>query len=120
MADRVAYDLFDTDEERQEFIVALASSCAEHVQDNAQDFLGKGDYKTGFINTLNQRSNEYAEYKFTEDGPSYSFTRHLGAMIQKVMGDEEVNKWVINQVMEIDAPDIYKIIKKSMINLLDF
>ena len=117
-ADRLAHPIMD-ENARSQFITTLAQRIGDHVQDNAADLFGPGDYKTGFINTLNERSREYADYEYTEEGPSYSFTRHLGHSIQKIMGLSQTNKWVIDQVMEIDGPWMTENIEDSMMDLLD-
>ena len=36
------------------------------MQENCEDLFGIGDYKKGYINTLNIRSEEYSEYEFTK------------------------------------------------------
>lgn len=118
ISDRLAHELLENDAERSEFIHELARKTAEHLQDNARDFLGDADYKKGFIATLNKRSLEYSEYQLTEEGPSYPFSRQLGYYVQTIMGEEDQNRWVLDQVMDVDAPNFFKQIKKSMINLL--
>lgn len=103
--DRMAYRMLDG-EARRELLVNLARRLAEHVQDNGFDLFGPGEYGRGFIAKLNQRAGEYAEFGFTEDGPSYPFLRHLGFCIQGLMGNEGENRWVIDQVMDKDGPEI--------------
>jgi hypothetical protein len=104
-------------EQRQSLITALAMRLAGHLTDNSRDLLGAGDYQSGFIEHLNQRSLEYAEFNFGSDGPSYPFYRHLGYEIQQIMGASQENRWVIDQVMDMDAPDLYKQLKRIVRNL---
>ena len=117
VSDRLAYYRME-DEDRQEFIITLAKRLADHMQDNASELFGDGDYRTSFIDMLNRRAAEYAEYEFTGDtGPSYSFMHYFGTQVQKVMGDEHhSNKWVIDQIMDVDGPDT---IQKAMKALED-
>ena len=43
--------------------------------------------------------------------------RHLGFEIQQLMGDSQTNRWVIDQVMDQDGPEVYKQIKRVFRNL---
>jgi len=116
--DRMVYGAME-DDERRNLIVQLALKLAEHVQDNAEDLFGPGDYGKPFIETMNQRGAEYGELSFGDDGPSYPFMRHLGYQIQGIMGDREQNRWVIDQVMDEDGLDVYKQLSRAVRNLMD-
>jgi len=35
------------------------------------------------------------------------------------MGKDQTNKWVINQVMEVDGPEVFKKFKNSLYELFD-
>jgi len=120
LSDRLAHGKID-DKSRQEFITYLAMRLSDHMQDNATDMFGEGDYRSSFIDMLNRRSAEYAEYEYSlEDGPSYSFMQCFGRKVQDVMGDEHHdNKWVIDQIMEIDGPDAVKKAEKALIQLFE-
>jgi hypothetical protein len=100
-------------------ITALGKKLAAHYQDNSFDLLGPGDYTSSFIELINQRSSDYAEFNFTDEGPSYPFMRHLGFEIQQIMGTEHENRWVIDQVMDVDGPEVYKQLSRAVSNLLD-
>jgi hypothetical protein len=117
VADRTAHQIMEMAEaQRRDLIVSFVKNLAQHLQDNSTDLFGPGDYGSTFINQLNARASEYAEYNFTADGPSYPFYRHLGHEIQQIMGMTGDNRWVIDQVMDRDGPDIAK---KTMRILLD-
>jgi FlaA1/EpsC-like NDP-sugar epimerase len=104
-------------EDRQKLITAFAMRLAEHMQENSCELLGAGDYGNEFIALMNQRSREYSELGFSDDGPSYPFMRHLGYEIQQLMGASQENRWVIDQVMDKDAPEVYKQMKRTLRNL---
>ena len=119
IADRLIHDQVDN-ETRVGVITALVMKLADHYRDNAADLLGPGDHANDFIALFNQRSGEYAEFNFTDEGPSYPFLRHLGFEIQQVMGDDEhENRWVIDQVMDVDGPEVYKQLARAVRNLFD-
>jgi hypothetical protein len=118
IADRLAHQKLD-DKARRELVTAFARKCVEHVQDNSQDLMGPGDYGSPFLERLNERSGEYAEFQLNDDGPSYSFLRHLGFEIQQLMGQKEENRWVIDQVMDKDGWDAYKRFAKAFRDLFE-
>ncbi len=116
IVDRITHDRLDS-EGRQTLITSLALRLAEHMQENSSELLGPGDHATAFIERLNRRSAEYAELGFTDEGPSYPFMRHLGFEIQQIMGASQENRWVIDQVMDKDGPEVYKQLKRILRNL---
>ena len=118
IADRLANERMQ-EEDRRTLITGLAKKVVEHVQDNSQDLLGPGDFGGSFIELLNTRSGEYAELTFADDGPSYPFLRHLGFEIQNLMGRQEENRWVIDQVMDKDGWEAYKQFTRAFTNLLE-
>lgn len=118
IADRLAHERLE-DGDRRTLITALARKAIEHVQDNSRDLLGPGDYGGPFIDLLNRRSGEYAEYQLADDGPSYAFLRHLGFEIQALMGGGQENRWVIDQVMDKDGFDAYKGFAKAFRDLFE-
>lgn len=121
LVDRISYEEIPEDI-RNELINALGSKLAEHMEDNRIDWQGPGDYRTPLVNLFNQRFGEYAEEGFDiETGPKYSMYRHVGHCVQEHMTDdsEHGNRWVIDQVMDVEGPEIYGKIKKAMQGLLD-
>jgi FlaA1/EpsC-like NDP-sugar epimerase len=116
MVDRMVHQSLEQ-EDRQKLITSLAQRLSEHMQENSCELLGAGDYGDQFITLLNRRSMEYSELGFGDDGPSYPFMRHLGYEIQQLMGTSQENRWVIDQVMDMDAPEIYKQMKRTLRNL---
>jgi hypothetical protein len=118
VADRLAHGNL-SDDDRRVLITEFAKTLVAHVQDNSQDLLGPGDYGSHFIGRLNERSGEYAEFQFTDQGPSYALLRHLGHEIQTLMGRGQENRWVIDQVMEKDGWDAYKTFIKAFRDLFE-
>lgn len=114
--DRLVFDRISY-QEREVLMNALGQRVGDHVQDNAQDLFGPQDYKSGFIDNMNERLNDFAEYAFGDGGPSYSFDHYLGKRVQKLMGVDQTNKWSMDQAMEIDAPETYKRIRKAVDDL---
>jgi hypothetical protein len=120
LVDRLAHQRLQLDEEiRRELVIKTARAMAKHVQDNSVDLFGTGDYVSPFVELINTRGAEYADFAYHEDGPSYPFMRHLGYEIQQVMGREGENRWVIDQVMDKDGYDVDRQLRRAVDNLFD-
>lgn len=118
MSDRIVYARLE-DEDRQQFITTLAMRLADHMQDNATDLFGEGDYRKTFITMLNIRAEGYVETEYSiEDGPSYGFLHYFGSSVHKVLDEKHHdNKWVIDQIMDVDGPDTIKKASKALMDL---
>ena len=117
LADRLAHGQM-ADEQRERFVSSLAHDVARRLHQNQLEIMGAGDYRERFIVVLNERTDEYAGTRFTADGPRYQALRAFGHNVQNVMGDSQTNRWAIDQVMEIDAPEAVTQVRLVMANLL--
>jgi len=115
--DRMVYKMLQ-ENERRALIVQLILRLSELIQDNSLELLGAGNYRAAFIERMNQRSGEYAEFIFNDNEPSYPALRHLGYHIQQLMGGAEENRWIIDQVMEKDGNEVYRQIIKTLQGLI--
>ncbi|WP_133511992.1 hypothetical protein [Candidatus Thiosymbion oneisti] len=118
IADRLCYGIMSEDD-RRTLITTVVTKVIEQVQDNGQDLFGDGNHGRPFIALLNRRSDEYAQLHFDGEGPSYPFLRHLGYEIQCVMGQQEENRWVIDQVMDKDGWEAYQQFSGTFRNLFE-
>jgi hypothetical protein len=118
IVDRMVHGMLD-EKARRALIVQLALKLAGHMQENSADILGPGDYGRPFIDGLNARAAEYSELSFGDEGPSYPFLRHLGHEIQLIMGKDQENRWVIDQVMDKDGWEVYKQLSRALRDLLE-
>lgn len=116
-ADRLAHARL-ADEERAVFIRALATGLVEQVQDNLTDLAGPADYRNPFIALLNQRGADYSGLGF-DQAPGYDFLRYFGQTILGLMGETQTNRWVIDQIMDIDGPGSFEKFRGALANLLD-
>ncbi len=120
ITDRLAKIRMDMDDDkRRELIYATTKKLAAHVHGNSLDLFGEGDHIGPFVNKINERGAEYSELNYTEEGPSYPFLRHFGFCIQQVMGTDGENRWVIDQVMDKDGPDVVKQFSRAVDNLFE-
>ena len=115
-ADRLAFDNLDPTD-RAALVPALALACARQFHRNAVEVLGSGDFQAQFIETLNRRNGHYGECSFGEGLPGYALLRAFSDHIQAIMGNDQTNRWVMDQVMDIDGPDVVRQLAKSMSNL---
>jgi len=116
LADRVAYERLD-EADRQEFTSLVARHLIGTMVENRIEELGPGDYQQAFIDTLNQRLDSYSEFSLVEGNPSYPMLRYLGDQVEALMGGVQ-NKWVKEQVMEVEAPELVKTLKRGIEPLL--
>lgn len=118
LVERLTHGSLD-DDERRELITALALKFADYMDENHQELLGPGDYRSIFIERLNQRSADFAELDFTTDGPSYPFYRLFAYEFQQLIGGDQADRWVMDHIMDIDGPEIYKQFRRIVPGLFD-
>jgi hypothetical protein len=116
IVDRMTAEQF-TLAQRQEFISGLALHLADTMQENRTDAQGKGDYRQALIDRLNERAGDYAEFAFTDNEPGFAFRRYFGENVRAVMGARD-NKWITDQVMDIEVPEAMKPLRKALRDLL--
>ena len=116
LVDRMTADRF-TMEQRQEFIGSLARHLADTMQENRTDAQGKGEYRQPLIDRLNERAVDYAEFTFSDNEPGFAFRRYFGENVRMVMGERD-NKWITDQVMDIEVPEAMNPLRKALRDLL--
>lgn len=115
--DRLAFERMD-DAKRGELISAVGVRLAEIMEQNILDFTGQQsdadyDYQDGYIDLLNRRMNDYAEFEFPEGKASFPALRFLSLMIREAMeqGDQT---WIQDQIMDIEMPEMMGMVKKNV------
>ncbi len=91
----------------------LCERIADQMQDNLTDIAGPGNYRLPFTSLLNERFAVYAEFDYRGTEPGYQALRYLGHSILGVMGEDQTNRWVIDQIIEIDAPELIDQVTRS-------
>lgn len=114
--DRLVYGRLG-EADRALFINGLGKHLAKTMENNQMDLFGPGDYQAPFIDAMNRRSHDYAEYGYTADGPTYGYLRYLAERVSEAMAMTDA-KWVVEHVMEIEAPDMLKFLKKLLTDAL--
>ncbi|MBI3478832.1 MAG: hypothetical protein HY016_00500 [Nitrosomonadales bacterium] len=119
VADRVAHRQLSA-EDRYTFTSTLANRVAETLAENQSRLMGNSlaAHKQRFIDILNQRAGEYADFNYGSDGPEFAFTRYLAYCMREVMDEKDV-EWVIDQMMSIAAPEAVEMVEATMRNLYE-
>ena len=117
VSDRLVYGSIE-DADRHALINALGLHVTEHMQGNLVDLFGPGDYRESFITTLNERLGDYSALSFRAGEPGYDVLRYFGDRVLRIMGSDQTNKWVIDQIMEQSAPEAVKHVRKALPGLL--
>ena len=117
LMDRMTIERF-TEDERVRFITALAVKSAKHYEDNMRDVVGPGEYRQEFIDKLNERMNDYAEFHYDAEsgGASFPMRRFFGDLVTKQMGEKN-KRWVADQVIDIEVPEMQQTLNRSVPNL---
>lgn len=110
--DRLTYSFIDQ-QSRAQLINQLCQNVSAHMQDNLSDIAGPGNYIPPFIAMLNDRFTDYSAFTYNGDEPGYKALRYLGRQVLEIMGNDQENRWVIDQIIEIDAPDIVEQVTRS-------
>jgi len=119
VADRIAFRRLSP-EARFDFTSTLANRVAETYAENHSRLLGGSQHecKQQFIDLLNQRADGYADFDYSENDPSFNFSRYLGYCMNQVM-DQRDSGWIIDQMISIEAPAAAEMTEKTMRDLLN-
>ena len=120
-ADRLAHERM-SDEQRQRFIASMAGRIIAAMIDNLSEIEGNdvmelNDHKKAYIEKLNQRLDSYSEFGFQDGYPSYQALRFFANAVDEAMGGED-NKWVVEQIIEVECPELVKTLTRNMDELL--
>ncbi|MFZ5472726.1 MAG: hypothetical protein ACOZBV_02205, partial [Pseudomonadota bacterium] len=71
------------------------------------------DYQAGYIDLLNRRMADYAEFEFPADKASFQALRFLSLMVREVM-EKSDQTWIQDQLMDIEVPEMLGTLKKQV------
>jgi hypothetical protein len=119
--DRILYESV-SDDDRAFLITTFARKLSDHVHDNARDFAGAGDYRSPFINALNERMAGYSDTKWDNEKhiPAFSMAREFGMNIVGELGAKD-REWALDYIQQVLTPEIMDAFNKILIKtgLLD-
>ena len=115
--DRWTYARLDQGQ-RGEFVSSLARDIARLIEDSRIDVEGEGAYREAFIDKLNSRCADYANYSFSEEeGASFAMRCRLGERVQHSMGERDA-RWIPDYVVGREAPAIETALQRSLSGLV--
>lgn len=117
---RLVYPRYD-EAGRAAFMTLLAHRTAEELAENRHRLLGDREpaaIRADFIELLNRRIEEYAEFGFGPEGPDFAFHRYLGSLLADLMPEKD-KRWTSDQVVGIEGPEAAAMIAKSVAGLFD-
>ncbi|MDE2118509.1 MAG: hypothetical protein KGJ19_07925 [Betaproteobacteria bacterium] len=119
VADRIVYRQLPA-ETRFLFTSTLANRVAETLAENQGRLMGNSvsEHKQHFIDKLNQRAGEYAEFNYDSDGPGFAFTRYLAYCMREVMDEKDIS-WMTDQMMSIEAPEAVTMLERTIRDLFE-
>lgn len=121
VVDRMAFERM-SGEERVAFTTAMVVRVAEILEESEQEWMlappaGQESWRNQFIDLCNEQSEAYAEFGHGPEGPDFGFVRYLGSRIELIMPAKD-QRWVIDQVMAIEAPEALEMVRRGMEGVL--
>ncbi|HXZ49060.1 MAG TPA: hypothetical protein VEG27_08565 [Usitatibacter sp.] len=110
LVDRAVYGHL-SDEDRATLLGETGRHLAATMENNQLDLLGPGDYRGPFIDLLNERGDAYARLEYREGEPGFACLRYFAERVAEAMAPAG-NKWVVEQMMEIEAPEMVRLVRK--------
>ena len=110
LADRAVYGKL-SEADRAALIGEVVGHLAATMENNQRDLLGPGEYRKPFIELLNARFGEYAGFEYAGVEPGYPCLRFFATKVSDVMASGD-NKWVVEQMMDIEAPEMVRLVRK--------
>jgi hypothetical protein len=110
LADRNVYGKLD-EPGRAALIGEVVRHLAATMENNQRDLFGPGEYRKPFIDRLNARFADYAGFEYRGGEPGYACLRFLATQVADAMAEGD-DKWVVEQVMEIEAPEMVRLVHK--------
>jgi hypothetical protein len=117
LVDRAVYGKL-CDADRATLIGELARHLAATMENNQLDLFGPGEYRKPFIDLLNVRSDEYAGFECPGGEPGFPCLRYFACKVSDAMANSD-NKWVVEQMIDIEAPAMVRLVKKLVEQTVD-
>ncbi|HYL90797.1 MAG TPA: hypothetical protein VEU32_18755 [Burkholderiales bacterium] len=110
LVDRTVYGRL-SEADRATLIGELVRHLATTMETNQLDLFGPGEYRQPFIDAMNARFGEYAELEYKDGEPGYACLRYFASRVSDRMAEGD-NRWVIEQMMDVEAPEMVRLAKK--------
>lgn len=119
LADRLAQPRYSL-AQRTEFVSFIVRRLAGNVAENRARLLGGdlGAIQSAFIDRYNARADDYAAYRFDDDGgPEPAFVRRCAHALFDIFEPTD-RLWLIDQLMSYETPAALRTLRSVFVNLL--
>ena len=110
LVDRTVYGRL-AEADRAAFVAEVVRHLAATMENNQLDLFGPGEYRKPFIDAMNARFGEYAEFEYRDGEPGYACLRYFASRVSDTMAEGD-SRWVIEQMMDVEAPEMVRLAKK--------
>jgi hypothetical protein len=117
LVDRSVYGKL-SEADRATLIGEVARHLAATMENNQLDLLGPGEYRKPFIELLNARFAEYADFTYSGGEPGAPCVLFFATRVSEVMARGD-NKWVVEQMIDIEAPEMIRLARKLVDHTID-
>lgn len=117
LVDRTVYGKL-SESDRATLIGEIAGHLAATMENNQLDLFGPGDYRKPFIDLLNARFAEYAGFACPGGEPGAPCLLFFATQVADAMARND-NKWVVEQMMEVEAPEMVHLVRKLVDQTVD-
>ena len=117
LADREVYGKL-SDADRATLVTEVAGHLASTFANNQLDLFGPGQYRTAFIDLLNDRFESYSRLEYRDGEPGHACVRLFASQVAEAMAASG-NKWVVEQMMEVEAPEMVRVMKRLLEQALE-
>jgi hypothetical protein len=103
---RLAHERFD-EPGRVAFATCLSRSAGRILAGNESELLGAeppAAIEARFLERLNRRFEEYADFRHDAHGPRFGFLRYFASLVQEILPAED-HAWIHEQVMAVEGPE---------------
>lgn len=117
---RLVHPRYD-DAGRAAFMTVLANRTGDELAENRSRLLEAEEaaaIKARFIDLLNRRTAEYADFGFGPEGPDFAFLRYFATLVSELMPEKD-KRWTWDQVIAIEGPEAAATVAKSVAGLFD-
>jgi len=117
LADRAVYGKL-SETERAALIGEVVGHLAATMENNQRDLFGPGEYRKPFVDLLNARFEEYASFEYAGAAPGYPCLQFFAGKVSDAMASGD-SKWVIEQMIDIEAPEMVRFVGKLIEQALE-
>ena len=117
---RLAYPRYD-DAGRAAFMTTLVNRTGDELAENRSRLLEAelpAAIKSRFVDLVNRRNAEYADFDFGPEGPDFAFLRYFATLVSELMPEKD-RRWTWDQVIAIEGPEAAATVAKSVKGLFD-